>query len=179
MIRSKPFNEQQMFPSSNTKQSQEKHQFSENLSTNLDHILTRGIKAKKRHEIQQLCKLIPAVMNKFDNNLDIIDFGSGKCHLSRILGLCYGFKVFCIEAKSENLTGAVKREDKVLKALKKYKRFDVCEEEFPVKANCFLTKENRIDELFGDKITRPHLLLGLHACGSLSNLVLEEFATNP
>ncbi|KAH7643513.1 rrnad1-like protein [Dermatophagoides farinae] len=145
-----------------------------------DHILTRGIKAKKRHEIQQLCKLISTVMNKFGNNLDIIDFGSGKCHLSRILGLCYGFKVFCIEAKSENLNGAIKRENKVLRALKKYKRFDVVEEEnMPIKANCFLTKENRIDELFGDKITRPHLLLGLHACGSLSNLILEEFATNP
>ncbi|KAH9413752.1 Ribosomal RNA adenine dimethylase domain-containing protein 1 [Dermatophagoides pteronyssinus] len=178
MIRSKPFNEQ-IFSSPYTKHSQERHQFSENLSTGLDHILTRGIKAKKRHEIQQLCKLISTVMNKFDNNLDIIDFGSGKCHLSRILGICYGFKVFCIEAKSENLNGAIKRENKVLKALEKYKRFNVFEEEMPVKANCFLTKENRIDELFGDKITRPHLLLGLHACGSLSNLVLEEFATNP
>nr|XP_046912587.1 LOW QUALITY PROTEIN: methyltransferase-like protein 25B [Dermatophagoides farinae] len=179
MVRSKPFHEQ-LFLSSNLKQSQERHQFSENLSTDLDHILTRGIKAKKRHEIQQLCKLISTVMNKFGNNLDIIDFGSGKCHLSRILGLCYGFKVFCIEAKSENLNGAIKRENKVLRALKKYKRFDVVEEEnMPIKANCFLTKENRIDELFGDKITRPHLLLGLHACGSLSNLILEEFATNP
>lgn len=162
-----------------TNQSAQRHAFTENLSTSLDYILTCGIKRKKRHEIEQMCKMISILMEKYDNNLDIIDFGSGKCHLSRILSLCYGYRVFCIEADSDNIFGAQKREYKVLDALKKYKRFEISSQEMPIKVNCLLTKDNKIDQLFGDKITQKHLLLGLHACGSLSNIILEEFVNNP
>ncbi|KPM02491.1 RRNAD1-like protein [Sarcoptes scabiei] len=85
-------------------------------------------------------------MQKYRNELEIIDFGSGKCHLSRILSLCYGYKAHCIEADDNNINGAIVQDYKTMKALMKFRPKDLSD--------------------------------GLHACGSLSNWILEEFARN-
>lgn len=143
-----------------------------------DHILSRGIKLKKRHEINQLCKIIPAVFELLNDCNDIIDCGAGQGHLSRILTLCHGFRVHCIEGNSEHVTGAIDRDTKVLNALRKAKvEVDKFFGDMPSKVNCFVTKDDQIEQLV-DKPVGQHLLLGLHACGVLSNMILEQFATN-
>lgn len=148
--------------------------------TNSDHILCRGIKLKKRHEIGQLCKLIPPVMESTEDCSSIIDLGSGLGHLSRILSLCYGYPVHCVEANCDHLSGAVKKDHEILQALHKNKFTTKSYDEMPKKVNCFITEDHQIEQIVGgdDAKVGGHLLLGLHACGALSNLAIERFTSN-
>ncbi|UXI16072.1 hypothetical protein NH340_JMT02015 [Sarcoptes scabiei] len=155
-----------------------KHRFRQKLTTSLDHVLARGIKLKKRHEIERLCRLVLISMQKYRNELEIIDFGSGKCHLSRILSLCYGYKAHCIEADDNNINGAIVQDYKTMKALMKFRPKDLSDGEMPRKVKCFLESTDRIEKIFDVKTPKSYLFLGLHACGSLSNWILEEFARN-
>lgn len=145
-----------------------------------DHILCRGIKLKKRHEIHQLCKVIPPVMKLSNDCSQIIDCGSGQGHLSRILTLCHGYRMHCIEANCDHLTGAIDRDTKVLNALRKFNLSQKSLEDMPSKTNCFVTNQDQIEKLIDkEDSVGQHLLLGLHACGVLSNLILEQFVNNP
>lgn len=156
----------------------------------IDHILCRKVKLKKRHEIDRLCQLIPRVMKNCNDCRDIVDCGSGHGHLDRILTLLHGYRVFSIEANGDFVNGALNQDDKVLKALRRFQfspkaiDFNWKEENqcpMPTKVNCYLSDQTPIGPLVDHqgKYLGNHLLLGLHACGALSNLIMEQFANNP
>jgi len=146
-----------------------------------DHILCRRIKLKKRHEIERLCKVIPPLMKTANNCQEIIDCGAGQGHLDRILTICYGYKVYSIESNCDNVNGASETDDIVLKALRKCKLTEMASEDMPTKVNFFLTNQDDIGQIKGGngESQSKHLLLGLHSCGPLSNLIIEQFVNSP
>src|SRR6218665_3396718 len=146
-----------------------------------DHILCRKVKLKKRHEIEQLCKVIPSLM-KLSDLKHIIDCGSGQGHLDRFLSFIFGYNVHSIEMDGDNLESARQHDILALDYLRRLKLTEMDNDILPKKVNCFLQSHRHIDESIqtesGQAIGK-HLLLGLHACGPLSNMILEEFASNP
>lgn len=164
---------------------EESNSFSSKPSNNVQHILCRGVKLKKRHEIDRLSMIIPALMRTVDVD-SIIDCGAGQGHLSRILQLCHGYQVFSVDGNRDHVQGATVRDDKVSRALAKHNQRNRGQPNnqtqsvnngMPAKVNCFIEDSHTIDQLVGGSIGH-HLLLGLHPCGSLSNLIIEQFVKN-
>lgn len=146
-----------------------------------DNILCRRIKLKKRHEIERLCKVIPPLMKTVNDCKEIVDCGSGQGHLDRILSIVYGYKVFSIESDCDNVNGAFETDEIVRKALAKCKISNLSTESMPTKVNTFLSERDDIaTQVKGqENVSGQHLLLGLHACGPLSNLIIEQFVNDP
>ncbi|KAK5637729.1 hypothetical protein RI129_000093 [Pyrocoelia pectoralis] len=147
-----------------------------------DHILCRKIKLKKRHEIERLFKVIPPLMT-LSGVSHIIDCGSGQGHLDRLLTIIYGYKIHSIEMDCDNVENAQLHDKTALEYLQRLKMTQLEHSDMPTKVNCFLKSGQHIDEAIeaidGQGVVGEHLLLGLHACGPLSNMILEQFADNP
>ncbi|XP_054159234.1 methyltransferase-like protein 25B [Oppia nitens] len=135
-------------------------------------ILNRKIKEKKRHEIQRLSTITDQLLKSLDNCRTIVDCGSGQGHLSRIMSLCYGYDVISIEGNDDNVLGAQNKDLKMLNSLKKYKLMDNIHTDCPKQVNCVLQNNSSISEL--TELADNHLLLGLHACGPLSAIILKQ-----
>ena len=155
-----------------------------------DQILCRRVKLKKRHEIERLCRVIPPLMRRAGDLRQVIDCGSGQGHLDRILSIVYGYRVVSVESDCDNVNGALDTDEMVRRALKKSRLADLPAERLPTKVNAFLSEKEDIGEQVkrkkgkedgeeGTVTEEKHLLLGLHACGALSNLVLEQFVNDP
>jgi hypothetical protein len=139
-------------------------------------ILNRRVKHKKRHEIVRLSQMARQVLDLLPDCNTIVDCGSGQGHLSRILSLCYGYNVISIEADSHNICGAVKLDDKALATLLRYKLTETSHSIRPQKVNYMLNKTSSVNEV--TRNSKNHVLIGLHACGSLSQIILKQFATS-
>ncbi|CAG2176133.1 unnamed protein product [Oppiella nova] len=135
-------------------------------------ILNRRVKHKKRHEIRRLSKLTDHLLKGMCDCKTIVDCGSGQGHLSRILSLCFGYDVISIEGNDDNVLGAQHKDMNTLNSLKRYKLTDRLNLDFPKKVNCLLQKDSSISEVTQN--SDNHLLLGLHACGPLSTIILNQ-----
>ena len=140
-------------------------------------ILTRKIKQKKRHEMARLCPLVDHLLSRLNDCTTVVDCGSGQGHLSRLLSLCFGYKVISIEGNDHNVCGAQTKDSNVVQSLKRYNLTDNIYSECPKKINHMLDKSCSISELTdcGD----DHMLLGLHACGPLSSLLVDQLTACP
>lgn len=95
--------------------------------------------------------------------------------------------MFSIESDCDNVNGALETDQIVLKALRKCKLTEMAVEDMPTKVNYYLTNQDDIGQFKGVKGDKfqvateggKHLLLGLHACGPLSNLIIEQFVNSP
>lgn len=69
-------------------------------------ILSKHIKPKKRHEIDQMSAA--CAQAAFDFNVQyIVDFGAGLGHLSRVIAFKYGLHVCCLEQQQSLSTQAM------------------------------------------------------------------------
>jgi len=137
-------------------------------------IFNRHVKLKKRHEIVRLSQLTDQILGQIPDCNTIVDCGSGQGHLSRILSLCYGYNVISIEADSENVSGAAKKDNRILQALLRYKLTQKSQSDCPQKLNHILSQTSSVHQMTNS--SDNHVLLGLHACGPLSHTILRQFA---
>ena len=140
-------------------------------------ILNRKIKEKKRHEIARLSHLLDELLKCLPDCKTIIDCGSGQGHLSRVLSLCFGYNVISIEGSQHNIFGAQNKDTNAFKSLNRYRLTNEIHSQFPKKVNQILDNNSSISEVTENGVN--HLLLGLHACGPLSNIILNQFTTCP
>ena len=85
-------------------------------STPLEKALSRGMKAKKRHEVERLGALVSSLCRRL-NCKTVVDFGSGQGYLGQILHFGYGLRVVAIDSSSHQTHGADRRVQRVKKAL--------------------------------------------------------------
>lgn len=72
----------------------------------LQNTLSKHIKPKKRHEINQMS--VACAQAATANNVQyIVDFGSGLGHLSRVIAYKYGLHVCCLEQQQLLTTQAM------------------------------------------------------------------------
>ena len=122
-----------------------------------------GIKKKKRHEIQKIAPVLKTVQAKTQFEY-VVDIGGGVGHLSRVLSHYHGIPSISLDRDREFQKIGIER-------LKKYRRiYGAAEVEF-VNLNF---GENNNNELMEKVFKKNSLTLGLHTCGELSNILIQN-----
>ena len=155
---------------------------------------------KKQHEVEKMCALIQNVATRTRH---IVDIGAGQGYLTRNLAtrpLC--FDILALDSNEQQVEGAAKRQAELEKwqhkvfGRRKAKAQEL-NDELPSSINSFPTEEPAgtitpttvfvdaatlppvIDEWIeretGTEDPVPLLLVGLHACGSLTPAILRSF----
>jgi hypothetical protein len=84
----------------------------------LSKALSRGMKAKKRHEVERLGALVAGLCNRLGCRT-VVDFGAGQGYLSQLLHFGYGLQVVGIDSSEHQSHGAERRNKRVRKAVSK------------------------------------------------------------
>jgi hypothetical protein len=87
-------------------------------SSALSKALSRGMKAKKRHEVERLGALVSSLCGRLGCHT-VVDFGAGQGYLGQLLHFGYGLRVVAIDSSSHQTHGADRRVQRVKKALTK------------------------------------------------------------
>jgi hypothetical protein len=85
-------------------------------STPLSKALSRGMKLKKRHEVERLAALVASLCERLGCKT-VVDFGAGQGYLGQVLHFGYGLRVVAIDSSSHQTHGADRRLQRVQKAL--------------------------------------------------------------
>lgn len=66
----------------------------------MQHVFVKNLNPKKRHEVSQMSQVSndSAVQTNVEN---VVDFGAGLGHLSRIIGYGYGLNMICLEMQDQ------------------------------------------------------------------------------
>ena len=75
----------------------------------------RGVKQKKRHEIERLGPLVAALCASLDCSM-AVDFGAGQGYLSQLLHFQHGLAVLGIDSSDHQTHGATSRADRLRQA---------------------------------------------------------------
>ena len=67
----------------------------------LQHVFRRHVKPKKQHELRRLARLVELTRPRL-----VVDLGSGRGHLSRLLAYGCRLPVVCLECNDDFVTGA-------------------------------------------------------------------------
>lgn len=87
-------------------------------SSALSKALSRGMKAKKRHEVERLGALVASLCERLGCQT-VVDFGAGQGYLGQLLHFGYGLRVVAIDSSAHQTHGADRRAARVKKALTK------------------------------------------------------------
>ena len=87
-------------------------------SSALSKALSRGMKAKKRHEVERLGALVASLCARLGCKT-VVDFGAGQGYLGQLLHFGYGLRVIAIDSSAHQTHGADRRAARVKKALTK------------------------------------------------------------
>eukprot|EP01043_Picozoa_sp_COSAG02_P013888 COSAG02_NODE_562_length_20293_cov_37.104288_11_plen_462_part_00 len=85
-------------------------------SSALSKALSRGMKAKKRHEVERLGVLVASLCERLGCRT-VVDFGAGQGYLGQLLHFGYGLRVVAIDSSAHQTHGADRRAARVKKAL--------------------------------------------------------------
>jgi hypothetical protein len=85
-------------------------------SSVLSKALSRGMKAKKRHEVERLGALVASLCERLGCRT-VVDFGAGQGYLGQLLHFGYGLRVVAIDSSAHQTHGADRRAARVKKAL--------------------------------------------------------------
>ncbi|XP_039267642.2 methyltransferase-like protein 25B [Styela clava] len=148
------------------------------LSKLFNYAMKKHINMKKQHELKQLCEVIVNEAAKSGSS-HVVDVGSGRGHLSRLLSIEHNFKVTSIESDDKNVERArvfdkeclefvSKTDSNAIKILPTHithhvKRY--------ISGDEFVTLIKTDSSINNDRI----LLSGLHACGDLSPTMIYTF----
>ncbi|KAI8075364.1 methyltransferase domain-containing protein [Gilbertella persicaria] len=126
---------------------------------------------KKIHEVELLSQLIKDVADQRDIH-SIIDLGSGQGYLSRVLSFDYGFEVLAVDMSEIQTQGAIRFDQKALKAKTKEQPNlkHVTEKITPENISQVLAKWSP------GSVDKRWLVTGLHTCGDLSPMIFNLFA---
>ena len=133
---------------------------------------------KKRHEVSSLSSLIYNLLDP--KEVELIDFGSGKGHLSRFLSVYHGFKVTTIELDQQNSKRAGEIDLQAIHYLSRSNKLNYYKSQnenlildnLP-KHLCIKVTSNGEFKLSNED--RRVSSIALHACGQLSLDLIELF----
>ncbi|XP_061392962.1 methyltransferase-like protein 25B [Musca vetustissima] len=147
----------------------------------LKHIFIKGVKPKKRHELESMASLCKHICQ--ENPVDfVVDFGAGLGHLARNLGYAFNIKVCCLEMQTKLNAQAYEMDDNMEKLKRKYVpdipsqkpehvdlrlTADMSSEEFLHTIEKNMKLENDKNYTFG--------IIGLHPCGDLGAILMRMF----
>ncbi|KAG8193061.1 hypothetical protein JTE90_028173 [Oedothorax gibbosus] len=159
---------------------------------NIPEFCRRHVKPKKQHEIFRMAQLSDIVFKHFGLKF-AIDMGSGQGHLSRLLALCYNVKMATIEANQGHVSGAFQFDQQALTALEHSKKKADTSQNSVISnstslphhvegsitvasSDSYLEKvlKDTWNETF-DENKESFALMGLHACGNLTETILKTF----
>lgn len=153
-----------------------------------------GMSLKKQHEVHFMGDAVRSILNNNDNNTikQVIDFGSGKGYLPEYIALTSNAKVLGLDCEPINTAGAVERNALMERLwypqhVKDNKGY--VEKLAKIELTHYLPITLRLDESHatprfmkmmleksGDFLKEQNtILVGLHACGNLSALLLQTF----
>lgn len=137
---------------------------------NLKNIFLRHLKRKKIHEVGRFSSFISNILDPKD--VELIDIGSGKGHLDRLLSIYNGFQITSLELESNNSAKADSYDQQAVNELKKLPYLKNQIENLNLnKPKYFNIKVTNDLDLIGSlKIQDDKKIgiVGLHACGNLS-----------
>lgn len=115
----------------------------------------KGVSEKKCYEIDVMSKIIDAKATK-SSICNFVDVGAGRCYVSsRLLGFNELYKVTCIDNQKDHIDGAKKM------------------------MSNFSDRITFINENFSSfQGNSPYGIYSLHACGSLSDRIIETFVND-
>ncbi|KAM7341958.1 methyltransferase-like protein 25B [Cochliomyia hominivorax] len=150
----------------------------------LKHIFIKGVKPKKRHELEHMVALCKQIC--LQNPVDfVIDFGAGLGHLARVLGYAYNIKVCALEMQNELNKNAYEMDKNIEKFIQKYIP-SITPEQYknPLHVDLCLTAQMTSGEFLAiiekalslsakDQYTFG--IIGLHPCGDLGAILMRMF----
>jgi hypothetical protein len=135
--------------------------------------LQKGIKLKKRHEIEKLSQLV----SQLCESRTVLDIGSGQGHLARQLSFGHGLNVICLEQQKQLSDRAKQLDRKLINRL----RIDMKTPEhvnYEIKSS--ESGNGILEHLKSLNINvEKVLLVGLHTCGDLGPTLLNIFCGSP
>lgn len=138
----------------------------------LNHVLSCGMKEKKKYEVERLAHLIATTAQETKSSM-VVDIGSGQGFLSHVLAAKYKLNVVGIDYNSHVSEKANVRKEKLEYKMKQ------AEIDFTSITSCLSLDLNVNDFI---KLLEPvskkkenMVLVGLHACGDLSATMLKLF----
>lgn len=152
-----------------------------------------GLSPKKQHEVENMCGLIQDMCQKH-NVRHVVDVGAGQGYLTRNLAASVGLDVLALDSSDHQVQGAQKREDQ-LRWWQDKKAGKKVQEEVESTTASMGTISRDIVWVDSDNLPRaidkwvatcttdeamrplPVIILGLHACGSLTPAVLRSFTS--
>uniref|UniRef100_A0A1I8Q3N7 Methyltransferase domain-containing protein n=1 Tax=Stomoxys calcitrans TaxID=35570 RepID=A0A1I8Q3N7_STOCA len=146
----------------------------------LKHIFNKGVKPKKRHELDSMAALCKHICQ--DTPVDfIVDFGAGLGHLARTLGYAYNIKICCLEMQTKLNKQAYAMDDHMDKLQRKYADEICCQK--PEHVDLCLTADMEAKEFLHTIETKLGLanssyrfgIIGLHPCGDLGAILMRMF----
>jgi hypothetical protein len=168
-------------------------------ASNIDHF---GMSRKKAHEVSNMTGCIQR-LSSLMNITQIIDVGSGKGYLSKSLTYNCQVKVFGVDSQSINTSGALDRcrkLDKYFDLQLQKKKETVNESQSSTECNnrsltadewntyqpltCIVSPHDNITDIIkatvdGFSCTNNTTgIIGLHTCGQLPNVIMNQFMTN-
>ncbi|XP_073847672.1 methyltransferase-like protein 25B [Musca autumnalis] len=146
----------------------------------LKHIFTKGVKPKKRHELETMASLCNQICQEHPVDF-VVDFGAGLGHLARNLSYAYNIKVCCLEMQTKLNKQAYEMDDYMEKLKKKYVP-DVPSQK-PEHVDLCLTAEMSPEEFLQTIEKNMEIqdrnyqfgIIGLHPCGDLGAILMRMF----
>lgn len=125
--------------------------------------LVKKMSQKKIHEIQAISQLVKN--KKFKR---FVDFGGGVGHLCQYLAVTQNRDTLCLDREQDLLSSGEQRVDRYFKDHRNSIKFK----------QALISKEMVKSDEIKNLISPDDCLLGLHACGSLSNYLIEYSVQN-
>lgn len=136
--------------------------------TSIPKELLRGLNPKKAHEVAMLASLVDWTAQRVGSR-KIIDFGSGKGYLGKVLAVIFHYEVQGIE---RNPSLCQKAEDTIRQLLRKHQDTGKTQGSF---SSVLLDVQASLNSADLDVELEGAVLVGLHACGDLSPKLLRSF----
>ncbi|XP_075168374.1 methyltransferase-like protein 25B [Haematobia irritans] len=146
----------------------------------LKHIFNKGVKPKKRHEIETMASLCQNISEDIPVDF-IVDFGAGLGHLARTLAYGYNIKMCCLEMQTKLNQQACEMDNHMDKLKSKYAN-DILSQK-PEHVDLCLTADMSPEDFLNTIETALRIsskqyrfgIIGLHPCGDLGPILMRMF----
>jgi len=141
-------------------------------------VLTQGLKAKKKHEVERVCHEVDAVYRRCERCcVRVVDLGSGEGYLSHALSYGKAIPVVSVDADAARVEGSIKRANRIEQTIEKQtEKAAETGEAGPQQGRAPAARTMIFQRSGESELGAGSLLVGLHTCGDLAPASLRSFA---